>query len=247
MTRFRTLPSPKRFAIEVHRRMQHANGYATALRANQDEYDQLAKTKPFDSSSPYVLFPLQYHPEITTYPLAGKHADSFDAVLRIRSLLPPEIQIAVSEHPMQYRRPRVSGFYSHLSLVDSVRFVPSSSPSSEYLQGALSVVNHGGTIGWEALARGKSVVSLSGCFYREAPGVTMIDDATDENLVISRTRNSNELQDWANSFARSLFHGIIDENYFIEIAEDDRSTIEQDTRNVLWSITEKWIHNLVND
>jgi hypothetical protein len=241
-SRLKTLPSPQRLSSEIRRRRHRGLIYRNTLGRNQAEWDSLVERQPLDLEAPYVLFPLQYHPETTTYPLAGRLADPFEALLRLRSVYPREVQIAVSEHPMQYLRPREQGTYTHLSQVSSVRFIPSSDSSVQYLPDALLVATHGGTIGWEAVSKKKPVLTFSGCFYREAPGVQTINEFDGLDLQV----DSNGLSDWIENLANSLFHGVIDETYLVEFEEDEIPLIREKTDRNLRLIVDQWIREFPN-
>lgn len=125
-----------------------------------------------DLQRPYVYFPLQLQPEMTTSSLGGRYRDQLLALERLAEILPEGHKIYVKENPKQTGKMRSPLFFHRLERIEQVELMPSHANSQTLLAHAVAVANVSGTVGWEAVAAGKPVLCFGATWWAEAPGVT---------------------------------------------------------------------------
>lgn len=121
---------------------------------------------------PFVYFPLQLQPEMTTSSLGGRYRDQILAIEQLANLLPDDHLIYVKENPKQTGKMRSALFLTRLERIAQVRIMPSHADSQTLLSHATAVANVSGTVGWEAVCAGKPVLCFGAAWWSEAPGVT---------------------------------------------------------------------------
>lgn len=129
------------------------------------------ETEP-DLTQPYVYFPFQWQPEMTTSSLGGRYRDQLLAVERLAEMLPEGHLIYVKENPKQNGRMRSPVFFHRMERIRQVRLMPSHANSQTLLAHSVAVANISGTVGWEGVLAGKPVLCFGATWWAEAPGVT---------------------------------------------------------------------------
>lgn len=131
-----------------------------------------------DLSCPYIYVALHQQPENSTSPEGGLFVDQFLAILLLSKSLPTGWQIYVKEHPSQFipqyggnRSSRPKHFYSDVAALPYVKLIPVSFPSLTLIDHAKAVATVTGTIGWEAVVRGKPALTFGFPWYRGCEGV----------------------------------------------------------------------------
>ena len=155
-----------------------------------------------DLNAPYVYFPLQYQPELTTSPLGGPFCDQILAIRALASALPSGWRIYVKEHPGQHLGHsygflgRSSSFYRALSSIPNVVHVSSEIHSQILIDSSRFIATINGTPGYEALARGKKVLVFGSAWYESVYGCVRVfrpgelSDAISRILSISTSQNA---------------------------------------------------------
>lgn len=124
----------------------------------------------------YVFFALQYEPERTTNPDAGLYNEQLIALLTLRSALPSNVTIVVKEHPSQFYSSqngfagRHPNFYVNLSLISGVTVAPKETSSIELIENAMFCATLTGSVGFEALLKGKKCLLFGMAWYSSFPG-----------------------------------------------------------------------------
>jgi len=149
-------------------------------------YDSIAEEPRFDEK--YVYVPLHYQPEISTAPLAGSYVDQKNIVDMLAAVIPDDVKVWVKEHPAQTCNGRSRLFYDDLSRMSKVRLIESRTSTFRLIDSAIAVATCTGTVGWEALMRGKPVLVFGEVCYNAAPGAFRIKTVEDceravQNLV----------------------------------------------------------------
>ena len=119
----------------------------------------------------YVVVFLHYQPERTSLPEGGEYVQQWRVVHRLRAMLSKEVKIYVKEHPStflgkydyRYRNP---SFYKDLDSLHGVRLVDIDYSPFDLIDNARYVITLTGTVGVQALCRGKRVLSLGASSYR---------------------------------------------------------------------------------
>jgi Capsule polysaccharide biosynthesis protein len=159
-------------------------------------FDQLAEaeeTEP-DLTRPFVYFPMQWQPEMTTSSLGGRYRDQLLALERLAAMLPEGHLIYVKENPKQNGKMRSPLFFHRMNRIKAVRLMPSHANSQTLLANSVAVANISGTVGWEGVLAGKPVLCFGATWWAEVPGVTRYrpDLRFDEVLANSPTRDDAE-------------------------------------------------------
>jgi hypothetical protein len=152
----------------------------------EKKYRQLVDSSIDLKTTRYVAVGLHYQPELTSCPTGGGFVDQLLIIDMLDKLLPSDVQIFVKEHLAQFRSftesssGRSNIFYERLSsFSDRVKFLASDVPSFDFIDNSLAVVTISGTIGFEALARGKPVFVFGRTWYELAPGAFRVRNSTD--------------------------------------------------------------------
>lgn len=135
-------------------------------------------------AKPYVAFPLHYQPEETTMPRGGVFAQQLNAILLLRSVLPERIAIVVKENKATFRAPLVLAmtvrsreFYAALRSVPNTWLAPLEQDTFDLIDHSLGVATITGSVGLEALCRGKKVVVFGDANYESFAGVTRLESS----------------------------------------------------------------------
>lgn len=147
----------------------------------KSEYSKL--TKAPDYSRKYVYFPLHFQPERTTSPQGGVYVDQILAIETIAAALPEGWELYIKEHPSQWRlrgklrysSARYRGYYGRIAGIKGVRLVPIETDSFSLTEKAQAVAVITGTVGWEALLSGKRPLVFGRPWFRDCPGVFLVD------------------------------------------------------------------------
>ena len=140
----------------------HLEYYETLLKFEESEFDLNRK---------FVYFPLQYQPEMTTSTLGGVFSDQLLAIEQVSVILPEDCSIYIKENPKQTGRMRSSVFFHRLLRIPNVKVLPSYANTYELIDHSLFVATITGTVGWEAICRGKNALTFGLCWYRSLTGV----------------------------------------------------------------------------
>ena len=119
----------------------------------------------------FVYFPLQLQPEMTTSSLGGRYSDQILAIEHLAHIVPGDCLIYVKENPKQTGKMRGPMFFHRLRRISNVRMLPSHANTHALTDRAVFVATVTGTVGWEAIRKGKKVLVYGKPWYRSMPGV----------------------------------------------------------------------------
>ncbi len=149
-----------------------------SVRARKAFYDVHAVEPDF--SQPYVYMALHFQPEASSLPMGGAYADQVLMATLLDRFLPDGVLLYIKEHP------RESGWltrtieqYQTLLSLKHVRLVKRSADTFKLREHCQAVATVTGSVGYEALFRGKPVFLFGHCFYQYAQGVHPIHTAED--------------------------------------------------------------------
>ena len=175
-----------------------------------------------DFNQKFVYFPLQLQPEMTTSALGERYKDQALAIERLSLMCPEDCLVYVKENPSQTAKMRSPMFFHRLRRIRNVRILPSFANTHELTDHAEFVATITGTVGWEAICRGKIVLIFGSAWYRNMPGVIMYH----ENLTYEEVCNSNfeheELERYAGWLKANLHIGVIDRAFAGEISDFEK-------------------------
>ena len=132
-----------------------------------------------DLSCKYIYVAPHYQPEATTVPLAGAFANQLLIVQMLAYCVPDDVLIYVKEHPAQDVFCRSIRFYQDIASIPNVRLIRRSFNTFELTTHAVAVATATGTVGWEALFKGKPVLMFGSYIYQYAPGVLRVKTLED--------------------------------------------------------------------
>ena len=134
------------------------------LRGVEDLYDK------YDTSKPFVFYPLHFEPELSVLLLAPFDTDQIVIVKRLAQSLPVGMHVYVKEHPqMTLYRPR--SFYKELKKIPNVKLLRPEISSFNIIRHSKLVAIITGAAGWEATLLGKPVITFGEVFYNALPSV----------------------------------------------------------------------------
>ena len=108
-----------------------------------------------DLTKKFVYYPLHLQPEMTTSTLGDQYSDQLLAVERTAEMIPDDWQIYVKENPKQTGQMRSPMFFHRLRRIKNVHFLSSHADTHELTDHAAFVATVTGTVGWEAICKGK--------------------------------------------------------------------------------------------
>ena len=153
-----------------------------------------------DFSKDYVYYPLHYEHERTTNPDGGDYQDQFKALIKLRSIVPKEIQIVVKEHPSQFfysdkgSRGRSPLFYKLIKNINNLKLISSNENSIKLVLNSVFIATITGTVALEAAILGKSTLYFGNAWYRGLPNTISIKEKpTYISMVNSIILNSEDI------------------------------------------------------
>jgi hypothetical protein len=161
--------------------------------------EYLARCAPLDFETPYIFVALHYQPEQTTSPTGGVFVDQNLMVDMLARVVPAGWRVYVKEHPFQFfpnslgERSRSVEFYDDLLAHPNVTLVPWSTSPFELTDRAKAVATVSGTVGVEAIIRGKPVLAFGYAWYRDCEGVFYTPTAADCRRAIQQIAGGYEI------------------------------------------------------
>jgi hypothetical protein len=140
-------------------------------------YEKLTSNIDIDLSVPFVFMALQCQPEMSTSPLGDIFVHQYLAVELLSSCLPEGWVIYIKEHVSQFSgikhvdKSKSFGFYDDLVAIKNVRLLPLTFTSFDLIDKAKAVAAITGTVGFEAINRGKPVLIFGQNWYNGCEGV----------------------------------------------------------------------------
>ena len=136
-----------------------------------------------DLDCKFVYFPLQLQPELTTSAIGKTYSDQLLAIEKLSRLLTDDYSIFVKENPKQGGQMRGSYFLNRLDRIGKIRLLPSYANTHKLLDKCQFVATITGTVGWEAIRKGKKVLVFGIPWYRNLTGVISFrEDLTLEEI-----------------------------------------------------------------
>ena len=144
-----------------------------------------------DLEKPYVYFPLQLQPEMTTSALGRGFSDQLTAIECISQIIPPDWSIFVKENPKQSYRQRGAHFFDRLSKIPNAVYINRKISTYALMEKARFVSTITGTAGWEAISGGKPVLVFGQPWYSGLPGVSTYRQGMDLNDILDKQEFSH--------------------------------------------------------
>lgn len=171
-----------------------------------------------DLSQPYVYFPLQLQPEMTTSTLGGRYNDQILAIETLRAKLPEDIRILVKENPKQGAFMRGPLAFHRLQALPNVEILPSFADTHALTANAKAVATISGSVGWEAIRQSVPVFLFGRAWYGDFPGVFRMEEEPNIAEVLASKIEHSALESAFGKLHASLHPGVVDTDY-AQIAE----------------------------
>lgn len=141
-------------------------------------------TANFQIPNKYVVYFLHFQPERTTLPEAQEFVQQWKAVRVLSESLPKGYKLVVKEHPSTYRnhfskKVRDPNFYKSLSSLKNVLLAPIRLTPFKLIDQSVAVATCTGTVGIEAIIRGKPVLVFGVAQYRGLKSVFSVKSIND--------------------------------------------------------------------
>ena len=142
------------------------------------EYQKLVGLE--DLTQSYVYVALHYQPEKTTSPEGGVFVDQLLMIRMLSDTVPKGWKIYVKEHVSQFseklygEQGRSIEFYKKISMSENVQLISTDINSFDLIDNAKAIATVTGTVGLEAVIRGKPVLSFGYAWYVSCHGVFKI-------------------------------------------------------------------------
>jgi hypothetical protein len=159
------------FRYRSRRRMRKLEAY----------YQRLAVE--VDLEQPFIYVALSFQPERTTSPMGGVFANQYLMVDMVSKTVPEGWSVYVKEHPTQYlpaklfrsQSGRTFDLYDDIVALPNVELASMTVSSYDLIDRAQAVATVTGTVGWEAVLRGKPILIFGNPWYRGGEGMFQID------------------------------------------------------------------------
>jgi len=133
----------------------------------------------------YVFFPLHLQPEATVLVSAPVYGNQLAVVQAVSASLPMGYRLVVKDHPIIGGR-RSPSFYRDIQALPNVVLAKENVSGVDIVNQCDAVVTIKGTAGFDAVLRGKPVLTLAPVWYEDAPLVTQVHDLQTLPLVLKR-------------------------------------------------------------
>jgi len=148
-----------------------------------DSYKRAVSPLPSRDVTTVVFF-MHYQPERTSMPEGGRYAQQWLIIRAIAMSIPNDWVLLVKEHPSSFmgeyhRAYRSPILYSEIASLDNVRLVPIEEDTFSLIDRSVAVATITGTVGMQALIRGKPVLIFGTAPYRGAFGAFPISNLQD--------------------------------------------------------------------
>ncbi len=205
-------------------------------------------TKNPDLNKNYILFCPNLQPEASTLPMAGIYSD-FELILDTLLMeLPNDWFIYYKEHPLVFNLLKESfliknkHFYKHIKN-KKIKFIDYKEDVFKLIDNSNFVVTPTGSIGLEAMIRGKKVAFFGNTWWFNFKDPKYIENSSDikkminENLRKKSVLNKNFMQDYIRTFEQTVqWTGFHYDNYENFVRDYKNNQIDKDNLNKMKNI-----------
>ena len=196
-------------------RLEYA--YAEEIIEREKLYDKdllLSLNRNCDDKVNFVYFPLHLQPELTTSVNGGRYVDQILALELLSDIIPPDWFIYAKENPKQRYFMRGKWFFKRLNALHNVKLLPSDYDTVKLIERSKFVATVSGTVGWEALTGGKTVLVFGRPWYLNMPGVFTYKPGININAILNYQFKHETLEEAFRQLIRKTGEGftLLDKN-----------------------------------
>lgn len=163
-----------------------------ARKKHNKEYYASVCTRNLELNRPYIFCALQYQPEKSTCPLAGRFVDQRLMVEMLAKLIPNDWTLLIKEHPSQFvsdytrygEQFRSPQFYDDLLAFPNTKLVGLDTDMFKLIDNAEVVASVGGTVCWEAAVRGKTAISFAFAWFIGCEGIHLVKNSAELKEIL---------------------------------------------------------------
>lgn len=155
-------------------------------------YEGFATKPSYDEK--YIYFAAPYQPESISNIAPGVYEDPFLVLDILSNVIPDDWKVYYKEHPNTFHEmdrgslSRSKSYYNDLRNNRKIMFIPTSTDTFTLIDNSEAVATAGGTVGWEAVVRGKPALVFGSLWYQECKSVFTIAAYQDAVNAISKVR-----------------------------------------------------------
>ncbi len=149
----------------------------------------ISEPNKFDN---YIYFAAPYQPEAISNISCGKYEDSILIIDQLSKAIPRDWKIYYKEHPNTFKDLykgtliKNKNFYKRILKFKNVKFISDKVDTFKLIDGSQAVATVGGTVGWEAIVRGKPALIFGNIWYQACKSIFAIKTHYDLLQAISK-------------------------------------------------------------
>ena len=187
------------------------------------------ENQQIDIEQKFIYFPLQLQPEMTTSSLGDKFRDQLLAIEELARVLPDDVKIYVKENPKQGAYSRGPLFFHRLNRIPNVVFMPSFANTNTLIAHCQGVATITGTVGWEAVRKGKKAIVFGNTWYSSFPGIFRWSNTFNYSDFEKLKINHSQLEKIAGALVDHCHDGVVERHY---VKIDEGHDVERNIKNV---------------
>lgn len=174
------------------------------------KYSKLVKK--VNSGDKYIYFAAPFQPEAISNISCGPYEDPLLILDMLSSIIPDDWKIYYKEHPATFNDIfkgtlyKDKYYYENISKFSNINFISTEEDTFDLIDNSEAVATVGGTVGWEAIVRGKPALLFGNLWYGECKSVFLIKTYEDlENAILKILNGYAPSKKDVDRYAESLF------------------------------------------
>jgi len=183
--------------------------------------------KNVDYKKKYIYFAAPYQPEAISNLMAGSYENIFIIIDMLSEILPEGWYIYYKEHPNTFKTAdkgaleRSKQFYDKLVSYKSLIMISHTTSTFDLIDNSKAVCTVGGTVGWEAVVRGKPALVYGSLWYQACNSIFTIKNSNEAKRAITKilngfTPDDKDVDRYAEAIYNSTTKGLIRLNDFTD-------------------------------
>ena len=170
-----------------------------------------AENETADIQQRYIFFPLQSQKELISEILINQYSDQLLAIENLAKISPSDCKIFVKGSSTSCLDAITPMFFHRIKRMSNVVYLPSCTNVDDLICHSEFVATINSSLGWEALCKGKRVLTFGRPWYRNLPGVHTYKDGINIDEILEMTFNQNDLEAQVNLLYSMAHVGCLDQ------------------------------------